>query len=97
MSRCQASIQVGKTTKPIEVLFSSGAQNWYISELVAVNLKLPIVVEETPTTIESASGQTSNRTKTASINLALDTFQHVVNVVVVPGGLPYLVLGREWF
>jgi len=98
MSRCQASVTIGGTTKPIEVLFSTGAAVSYISEGAAAHLRLPVIIEDTPTTLKGATGEELTCRHTASIDLTLGTFQHVVdNVEVVPGSLPYLVLGSDWF
>ena len=97
MARCRASILIDQTTKPIEVLFSSGSQISYINKAKATDLKIPLTVEDTITTIQDIAGRESTCTQTASINLDLGTFQHVVKVIVLPGDLPYLVLGRDWF
>lgn len=98
MSRCQASVRVGQTTKPIEVVFSSGAEVSYISNIAANGLGLLLTTEDTPTTLQGIIlGPEFTCTQATSIDLVLGTFRHVINVLVMPGSLPYLVLGMDWF
>lgn len=97
MARCRGSVLVGQIAKPTDVFFSSNPQISYINDLKAADLGLPLKIEDTTTTIRGVLGGTSDSTRTASIKLVLGIFQHIVKAIVLPGSLPYLVLGADWF
>lgn len=97
MARCRASVIIGQTLKPTEVIFSNSSDISYISEIKAAELGVSLEEDAFITTIKGAAGGTSTCTKSASIDLILDTSRHDVRALIVPGDLPYLVLGGDWF
>lgn len=97
MSRCHASVLIEQTTKSIEVIFSSGSQITYIGDGLATTLGLPTKAADVTTILENIAGARSTCTKTASITLILGTVQELIEAVVLPGGIDYLVLGADWF
>lgn len=97
MASCQASIVVGRNTKPIQVLFSSGSEVSYISEDAAAQLRFPVFIEAIPTVLKGTAGERVTCTHTALIDLDLQGFRHTVEVYIASSRLPYLVLGADWF
>lgn len=97
MARCQASILVNQTVKPIEVLFSSGSGTSYIFDGTVADLGLSPKQGDVTLTVKDVTGKTYTSSQFASIDLVLGSFRHVHTALILPSGnSPYLVLGMDW-
>lgn len=94
---CQASVVADGISKPIKIVFASGAQISNIGETLATGLALPMFNETVAKTASLINGDEVSCLRFTSSKVVMGGFEDQIRAIVLPGDSPYLVLGMDWF